>query len=326
METKTNDEKVEDLTLLTGYMREYKDETGSSGNPDQFIKDTLLNLMVAGRDTTSSILTSFFYLLAKNPVAESKIREEIREQLGMKEGEEWKLFGANELGNLILCQAVTESIQGPKYCYINIMGRMETIWGQDCLEFKQERLISLKGGIKHVPSYNFTALISCRAKNMRRLFELGSVTDLQSIFQRLTFDGTMSLLLDIDPETLTVELPHSKFAVLNRLKVGNKKHLVDAFKLSDELFYKFKLAKREKETKTNDEKVEDLTLLTGYMREYKDETGSSCNPDKFIKDTLLNLMVAESKIREQLGMKEGEEWKQFGANELGNLVYLHAAL
>ncbi|PWA59069.1 cytochrome P450 [Artemisia annua] len=182
--------------------------------------------------------------------------------------------------------------------------------------------------------------------------ERGSVTDLQSIFQRLTFDGTMSLLLDIDPETLTVDLPHSKFAVLNRLKVGNKKHFVDAFKLSDELFYKFKLGKREKETKTNDEKVEDLTLLTGYMREYKVETGSSGNPDKFIKDTLLNLMVAgrdttssvltsffylldknpvaESKIREeireQLGMKEGEEWKQFSANELGNLVYLHAAL
>ncbi|PWA59070.1 cytochrome P450 [Artemisia annua] len=43
--------------------------------------------------------------------------------------------------------------------------------------------------------------------------ERGSVTDLQSIFQRLTFDGTMSLLLDIDPETLTVDLPHSKFAV-----------------------------------------------------------------------------------------------------------------
>nr|GEZ51821.1 cytochrome P450 [Tanacetum cinerariifolium] len=184
-ETKANDEQAEDLTLLTGYMREYKDQTGSSGNPDKFVKDTLLSLMVAGRDTTSSALTSFFYLLSKNPVAESKIREEIREQLGMKEGEEWKQFGANELGNLVylhaaLCEALRlfppvpintkvaiEADTLPSGHRVNsstkillhsyAMGRMETIWGQDCLEFKPERWISLKGGIKHVPSYNFTA-------------------------------------------------------------------------------------------------------------------------------------------------------------------------
>ncbi|GJW33266.1 cytochrome P450 [Tanacetum coccineum] len=184
-ETKANDEQAEDLTLLTGYMREYKDQTGSSGNPDKFIKDTLLSLMVAGRDTTSSALTSFFYLLSKNPVAESKICEEIREQLGMKEGEEWKQFGANELGNLVylhaaLCEALRlfppvpintkvaiEADTLPSGHRVNsntkillhsyAMGRMETIWGQDCLEFKPERWISLKGGIKHVPSYNFTA-------------------------------------------------------------------------------------------------------------------------------------------------------------------------
>ena len=35
------------------------------------------------------------------------------------------------------------------------MGRMESIWGQDCLEFKPERWISERGGIVHVPSFKF---------------------------------------------------------------------------------------------------------------------------------------------------------------------------
>ncbi|GJV12873.1 cytochrome P450 [Tanacetum coccineum] len=50
------------------------------------------------------------------------------------------------------------------------MGRMETIWGPDCLEFRPERWISEQGGIKHMPSYKFTAFHSgprtCLGKDM----------------------------------------------------------------------------------------------------------------------------------------------------------------
>jgi len=38
-----------------------------------------------------------------------------------------------------------------------VMGRMETLWGKDCLEFKPERWISERGGIKHEPSFKFPA-------------------------------------------------------------------------------------------------------------------------------------------------------------------------
>ncbi|CAK8543600.1 unnamed protein product [Lathyrus sativus] len=37
------------------------------------------------------------------------------------------------------------------------VGRVEEIWGEECLEFKPERWISNKGGIVHVPSYEFIA-------------------------------------------------------------------------------------------------------------------------------------------------------------------------
>ncbi|PWA61000.1 cytochrome P450 [Artemisia annua] len=186
--TKANEvkkERVEDQSLLTGFMREYKDQTGSFGNFEKFIKDTLLNLLIAGRDTTSSALTFFFYLLAKNPSAESKILEEIHEQLGIKEGEKWKPFGTKELENLAylhgaLCEALRlfppvamnhkvplEADTLPSGHRVNpgtkillhsyAMGRMESIWGQDCLEFKPERWLSKQGRLKHIPSYKFTA-------------------------------------------------------------------------------------------------------------------------------------------------------------------------
>ncbi|CAH1446701.1 unnamed protein product [Lactuca virosa] len=169
-----------------GFTREYEDKTGSFGNNhEKVIKDTLLNLLIAGRDTTSSALTWFFYLLAKNPVAEAKIRRELHAQLGLKEGDKWKSFGAKELGQLAylhasLCEALRlfppvplnhkvsheadtlpSSHQVRKNSIIILhsyaMGRMETIWGEDALDFKPERWLSKQGGIKQVPSYKFTA-------------------------------------------------------------------------------------------------------------------------------------------------------------------------
>ncbi|XP_023730961.1 alkane hydroxylase MAH1 [Lactuca sativa] len=179
-------EQVQDYTLLTGFMREYDDKIGSfDNNHDKIIKDTLLNLLIAGRDTTSTVLTWFFYLLAKNPTAEAKIYRELHAQLGLKEGQKWRSFGAKELGKLAylhasLCEALRlfppvpvnhkvsqEADTLPSNHHVRknsiiilhsyAMGRMETIWGQDVLDFKPERWLSEQGGIKQVPSYKFTA-------------------------------------------------------------------------------------------------------------------------------------------------------------------------
>ncbi|CAA7034500.1 unnamed protein product [Microthlaspi erraticum] len=45
---------------------------------DKFIRDVLLSLLLAGRDTTSSALTWFFWLLSKHPQVMAKIRNEIK--------------------------------------------------------------------------------------------------------------------------------------------------------------------------------------------------------------------------------------------------------
>ena len=50
------------------------------------------------------------------------------------------------------------------------MGRMEGVWGKDCLEFKPERWISERGTLRHEPSYKFLSFNcgprTCLGKDM----------------------------------------------------------------------------------------------------------------------------------------------------------------
>ncbi|KAI7756929.1 hypothetical protein M8C21_004856 [Ambrosia artemisiifolia] len=171
----------ENFNFLTSLIREVKLQSVISKDQDTFLRDILLNLIVAGRDTTSSTLSWFFYLLAENPRVGDKIREELKAQLDKEMGD----IQAIDLGKLVylhggLCEAlrlfpavpfqhkipVQPDILPSGYkvdCNTTIilcfytMGRMESIWGKDCLEFKPERWIATGGGIEHQPSYKFPA-------------------------------------------------------------------------------------------------------------------------------------------------------------------------
>ncbi|KAF5944283.1 hypothetical protein HYC85_018360 [Camellia sinensis] len=154
------------------------------------------------RDTTSAALTWFFWLVATNPSVENKIREEITTKLHPKEDNRLHLCFSNindqEMKKLVylhgaLCESLRlfppvpiqhkASVQpdilpsGNKIgantriiLAFYAMGRMETIWGKDCLEFKPERWITEQGGTKHEPSYKFITFNSrprsCLGKDM----------------------------------------------------------------------------------------------------------------------------------------------------------------
>ncbi|KAH9483162.1 Cytochrome P450 monooxygenase 75 [Psilocybe cubensis] len=64
----------EDVTLLTHLVRHTQDQ--------KIIKDELVNLMVAGRDTTMCLLTFSMYMLTQHPDIEKRLRQEIFDKVG----------------------------------------------------------------------------------------------------------------------------------------------------------------------------------------------------------------------------------------------------
>lgn len=71
------------VDLLTSYIKGGGDHEGHDHDlincdDDKFLRDTILNLMIAGRDTTSSALTWFIWLVSTHPEVEEKIREELK--------------------------------------------------------------------------------------------------------------------------------------------------------------------------------------------------------------------------------------------------------
>ncbi|KAI6692016.1 hypothetical protein NL676_019726 [Syzygium grande] len=170
--------------LLTSYMVE-NETLGALECNDKFLRDTILNFMIAGKDTTGSALTWFFWALSTNPSVEMKIREEIRSIIPEEE-QNLRVFKISEhMHKMVylhgaLCESLRlyPSVPFQHKCpvkpdvlpsghkvdpstkilfHMYAMGRMKSVWGEDCLEFRPERWISERGGIRHEPSYKFLA-------------------------------------------------------------------------------------------------------------------------------------------------------------------------
>ncbi|KAL5977169.1 hypothetical protein ACLOJK_021511 [Asimina triloba] len=179
--------------LLASYIEEAQ---GSSNDiSDKFLRDTALNFLFAGKDTGAAAITWFLWTISEHPRAENMILEELRSIIAARKGgkDDRKankptttvVFEAEELNGLVylhaaLCETLRlyppvpfehkgvfqldilpsgaavgadTKIMFPLYS----MGRMEAIWGADCLEFKPERWITERGTLKFQPSYKFMA-------------------------------------------------------------------------------------------------------------------------------------------------------------------------
>ncbi|KAK8446825.1 hypothetical protein SEVIR_9G550200v4 [Setaria viridis] len=174
---------TESADLLSSFICHEKD---SSHNDDVFLRDTTVNLLLAGRDTTGAALSWFFYLLCKNPRVEQKILDELAPVASRKVTDAGMVtFEASELGNLVylhaaLCECLRlypsvpfehkavvaddvlpsgkEMKAGDKVLVFSYsMGRMEGVWGKDCAEFRPERWLGDEAGTKlrYEPSYKF---------------------------------------------------------------------------------------------------------------------------------------------------------------------------
>ncbi|CAH2075979.1 unnamed protein product [Thlaspi arvense] len=157
---------------------------------NKFLRDSILTFVFAGRDSTSTALTWFFWLISKNPHVEAKIHQEINAnlpKLGGCQERPWSsaIDSKEYLNKLVylhgaLCEAMrlyppvpfqrkspiksdvlpsghridaNSNIIIPLYA----LGRMRSVWGEDALEFKPERWVSETGGLRHEPSSKFLA-------------------------------------------------------------------------------------------------------------------------------------------------------------------------
>ncbi|CAJ2637218.1 unnamed protein product [Trifolium pratense] len=161
-----------------------KEGYGRGEMSEKYMRDTAITLLIAGNSTISSGLSWFFWLVSTHPVVQARIIQEIKENC-LTQYDNCISSREEDLNKLVylhgaLCEALRlyppipfEHIcsvksdilpsgdhvsQNTRLMYsLYAMGRMEQIWGEDCMEFKPERWLSDKGHIIHVPSYKFIA-------------------------------------------------------------------------------------------------------------------------------------------------------------------------
>uniref|UniRef100_A0ACD5WG12 Uncharacterized protein n=1 Tax=Avena sativa TaxID=4498 RepID=A0ACD5WG12_AVESA len=158
----------------------------SSGElSDESLRDVVTNFIVAGRDTTSSALTWFFWTVSRRPDVEDKIVREIRAVRALSGIiADAAVLGYEELREMhYLHAAISESMRlyppvaMDTHCSLRedtlpdgtfvgegwqvtysayAMARLEEIWGADCGEFRPERWLDEEGAFRPVSMFKYT--------------------------------------------------------------------------------------------------------------------------------------------------------------------------
>ncbi|KAF5732972.1 hypothetical protein HS088_TW17G00506 [Tripterygium wilfordii] len=159
------------------------------GTDPTYLRDIILNFIIAGKDTTAAALSWFIYMLCKNPGIQDKVAQEIKEALKVKEVKRIEEYSAHVNEEALeklqyLHAAITETLRlypsvpvDAKICLSDdtlpdgfsvrkgdmvayqpyAMGRMKFLWGDDAEEFKPERWLNEDGMFQQESPFKFTA-------------------------------------------------------------------------------------------------------------------------------------------------------------------------
>lgn len=177
LDTNGDQQVPKDQDLLSRFMSSiYDTEFQDQEQKRKFLRDIVISFILAGRDSTSTALTWFFWLISAHPRCANLIHKELSEVAkasGTKS--QSRTFNYDELKKLhYLHAALSETLRLFPPVPINsrlvvsadvlpdgtrvrrgwfadysayAMGRMEKLWGQDWREFKPERWLDDELGV-----------------------------------------------------------------------------------------------------------------------------------------------------------------------------------
>ncbi|KAF8380394.1 hypothetical protein HHK36_027879 [Tetracentron sinense] len=184
MKTEKSDEGKEDI--LSRFLIE--SEKDPENMTDQYLRDIILNFMLAGKDSSANTLTWFFYMLCKHPLIQEKVAQEVKQATKADDnisiGEFTERITEEAMDKMqYLHAALTETLRlypavpvdgknsfkddilpdgfkikkGDGVNYMAYaMGRMTYIWGDDAEEFRPERWLE-NGVFRPESLFKFTA-------------------------------------------------------------------------------------------------------------------------------------------------------------------------
>ncbi|TKW17292.1 hypothetical protein SEVIR_5G356900v4 [Setaria viridis] len=191
----------------------------SGEHSDESLRDVVTNFLLAGRDTTSSALTWFFWLVSTRPDVEDKIVREIRAARALSSHGSTHpspTFSFDELRDMhYLHAAVTESMRLyppvamdthsckeddflPDGTFVGrgwlttysayAMARVEDVWGKDCEEFRPERWLGEDGAFRPESPFRYPVFHAgprmCLGKEMAYI-QMKSIV--ACVFERFSF-------------------------------------------------------------------------------------------------------------------------------------------
>ncbi|KAM3393704.1 hypothetical protein ACQJBY_014432 [Aegilops geniculata] len=178
-----NDEEQDGVDIMSSYPDYANDDLSYAKN---------IGYMLAARDTIGTTLTWIFHNLAQNPNIVSIIRSELSPIASCKvvaDVDAMMIFEPNETKSLVYLRAVLyetlrlyppapferktvaaddvmpsgHEVRTGDTIFISLysMGRMEGVWGNDCLDYNPDRWLSENGNnLRYVPSHKFLAFNS----------------------------------------------------------------------------------------------------------------------------------------------------------------------
>lgn len=237
----SKDEQSAHRDLLDLFMAARDDRGGGLGRTE--LRDTAMNLIIAGRDTTAQALSWAFFHLLMNKDIVSKIHHEITEVLGDEECYEKGVTYDNHkrftwaysvvLETLRLHPSVPKNAKsaltrdhipgGPIIEAGDIvrwsdwqMGRDPSIWGPDCGEFKPDRWIDETVGIRQLGQFKFHAFNGgprvCLGRNLAMFQAVKVIVEILQRFDLEFAEGWLENVPKIEKlEGFTSRYPTPKY-------------------------------------------------------------------------------------------------------------------